>query len=79
MGFIRVSIKQKETNDPNKKHRPLSNVFGGKDSTKNIYDNFAKQASEQKNVPAQGFDPNLVNPVDSEAVKIDNESDPQAE
>ena len=84
MGFIRISIKQKESTDPNKKHRPLSNIFGGKDSAQSVYDNFAKQASEQKasdvkSKPAQGFDPNLTNPVDSEAIKIDQESDPQSE
>jgi chemotaxis protein MotB len=81
IGFIRVSIKQKESSDPHKKHRPLANVFGGKDSTKSVYENFAKQASEQKLQAAkktsEGFDPNLSNPVDSEVIKIDSESNPQ--
>jgi len=85
MGFIRISIKQKSTNDPAKKHRPLSNIFGDKDSARSVYDNFAKQASEQKNInsmakkSAEGFDPNLTNPVDHEVQKMDIESDPQSE
>lgn len=82
MGFIRVSIKQKETNDPNKKHRPLANVFGGKDSSKSDYENFAQQASKQKpqaKKAADGFDPNLTNPADAEVHKIDSESNPQSE
>jgi chemotaxis protein MotB len=85
MGFIRVSIKQKERSDTNRKYRPLSNGFGSKDSTKNIYENFAKQAVQQKNrddmntAAATGFDPNLSNPVDSEVIQINNETSPDAE
>ena len=83
IGFIRISIKQKASSDPNKKHRPLSNYFGGKDSSKGVYDNFAKQASEQKEAheghPAEGRDPNLSNPADAEIIKIDTESTPQGE
>ena len=82
IGFIRVSIKQKETNDPNKKHRPLANVFGGKDSAKNVYENFAQQASKQnaeQKKTADGFDPNLSNPADAEVHKIESESEPQNE
>jgi chemotaxis protein MotB len=82
IGFIRVSIKQKESTDSSKKYRPLSNVFGGKDSTKNVYENFASQSAAQKEAnaksgPAEGFDPNLVNPVDSEILRIDEETKPQ--
>lgn len=84
MGFIRISIKQKQSTDPNKKHRPLSNVFGSKDSNKDVYENFAKQAIEQRSVvpnanPLNGFDPNLANPVDGEVQQINSESDPQGE
>ncbi len=82
MGFIRISIKQKESTDPNKKHRPLSNVFGGKDSAKNVYENFAAQSAQQKAAkakPAEGFDPNLTNPADHEVQKIDSEVNGQTE
>lgn len=82
IGFIRVSIKQKESTDSARKHRPLSNVFGGKDSTKSVYENFASQSAAQKESaakshPAEGFDPNLTNPVDSEILKIDADAQPQ--
>ncbi len=83
IGFIRVSIKQKELSaDSTRKHRPLSNVFGDKDSTKSVYENFATQSASQKDdmahsKPAEGFDPNLTNPVDSEILKIDADADPQ--
>lgn len=81
IGFIRVSIKQKQSTDSTRKHRPLSNVFGGKDSTKSVYENFATQSAAQKESaksrPAEGFDPNLTNPVDSEILKIDADAQPQ--
>jgi len=89
MGFIRISIKQKESEDPNKKRRPIINVFGSPDNTKSVYENFAQQALEQKEMnsklnknnmqarPAEGFDPNLTHPVDIEVQKIGIESDPQ--
>ncbi len=71
IGFIRVSIKQTPTTDPNKKRRPLDNVFGDKDTSKNVYNNFAQQALTQKpKQPAQGLDPNLQNPVDAEVNQI---------
>lgn len=78
IGFIRVSIKQKATDDPNKKRRPLDNVFGNKDSSKNVYDSFAQQAGAQKARPAQGMDPNLVNPVDAEVRKLNHETVPDS-
>ncbi len=82
IGFIRVSIKQKESSDSSRKYRPLSNVFGGKDSAKSVYENFASQSAAQKESaaksrPAEGFDPNLTNPVDSELIKIDADAQPQ--
>ncbi len=90
IGLIRISIKQKESTDAQRKHRPLSNVFGDKDSSRSVYENFATQASQQvskekmaKSKPADGFDPNLTNPADREVQKIDSEvnsqTDPQAE
>lgn len=51
VGFIQFSIKQKEIKSDGTKPRPLSEVFGKKDSSMNVYDNFVKQVSEQKPAP----------------------------
>ncbi len=76
IGFIRVSIRQKP--DESKSRRKLEVVFGGKDSSKNVYDNFANQVTNRKKSPAIGQDPNLVNPVDIEINKAASEADPSA-
>ncbi len=83
IGFIRVSIMQKPSDDPKKSRRKLDTMFGASDN-KDIYGNFAEQvANQRKNEPvkkvAEGLDPNFVNPVDSEIQKVQNEADPSAD
>lgn len=73
IGFIRVSVKQKTET---KSHRRKLDTFGKKDSTKSVYENFAKQVSEIHSKPMPEDDPNLVNPVDSEMRRVETESDP---
>ena len=74
IGFIRISIRQKP--DESKPRRKLEVVFGDKDSTKNVYDNFANQVANRKKT--SGEDPTLVNPVDEEVSKAALEADPTA-
>jgi chemotaxis protein MotB len=76
IGFIRISIKQKQ--DDTKPRRKLEAIFGDKDTKKDIYDNFANQVSNRKKKPAEGEDPNLINPVDAEVKKSEIEADPTA-
>ena len=81
IGFIRISISQKATDDPKKPRRKLENLFGQSNS-KDIYNNFAEKVSQQRSQDvvqkktASGLDPNLVNPVDNEIQKVLDESDP---
>lgn len=76
IGFMRVSIRQKDSANAQKRHRKLETVFGEKDKSKDVYDNFANQLSTVKRQNANGNDPNLVNPVDLEVQKVENETDP---
>lgn len=71
MGFIRVSIRQKEVEG--KKRRKLENLFGHpkKESKLDLV-----PQEKQKAKPAQGMDPNLINPVDIEVMKLDKEFNP---
>lgn len=71
MGFIRVSIRQKEVDG--KKRRKLESLFG-KTETANKLDLVPKENINKR--PAEGFDPNLVNPVDIEVMKLDQELNP---
>lgn len=76
IGFIRVSIKQKPETD-NKPRRKIQTVFGDKDSTKSVYDSFAKQVSNRKDKPEEaGLNAKLVNPAETEMKQIDHETDP---
>lgn len=68
VGFIRISIRQKESTDPKKKRRKLESLFS---SAKKIQ--VAPPNQYQKVRPADGQDPNLVNPADVEVNKIENE------
>lgn len=80
IGFIRISIRQKQVENVNPvKRRKIESLFGDKDSAKDVYDNFAEQISNQKRIPSQGSDPNLVNPVDLELQKVNRESDPTSD
>lgn len=74
IGFIRVSIHQK-AEATGKKRRKLES-FGKKDSSKTVYENFAKQLSElHRKSPIQD-DPDVINPVDNEVRRVESESDP---
>ncbi len=82
IGFIRITITQKPSDDPKKPRRKLDTLFGAPDSTKDIYSSFAEQVTNQRKKEASakksadGLDPNLVNPVDSEIQKVQDETDP---
>lgn len=67
MGFIRVSIRQKEI--PGQKRRKLEGLFESKPQSK--VDLGPRDKPKAK--PAQGLDPNLVNPVDVEVMKLDQD------
>lgn len=71
MGFIRVSIRQKEVEG--KKRRKLENLFGHP-KTQSQLDLVPQEKPKSK--PAQGVDPNLINPVDIELMKLDQEFSP---
>lgn len=77
IGFIRVSIRQR-SDDSSKKRRKIETLFGDKDSGKGVYDGFAEQVVNRKEKVRNSFgqDPNLVNPVDIEVKKVDEEADP---
>ncbi len=82
IGFIRISIVQKQGDDK-KPRRKLETLFGKSDS-KDIYDNFAERVSKQRVLDQQkktasGLDPNLVNPVDSEIQKVQDDTNPTSE
>ena len=79
IGFIRISIRQKAIETPEKPRRKIESIFGSKESGSSVYDNFAKQVSERKAKAAKnGLDPNLVNPADIELQKVDSDTDPSA-
>jgi chemotaxis protein MotB len=76
IGFIRISIKQKPETD-NKSRRKIQTVFGDKDSTKSVYDSFAKQVNNRKEKPEEaGMNAKLVNPAEAELKQIEHEADP---
>lgn len=47
-GYIKVKIKQKETRMDGRKQRKLESVFGSKDESLSVYDNFVQQVSGEK-------------------------------
>ncbi len=81
IGFIRISIRQK-IDESKKPQRRIETLFGGNDTAKNVYNNFADQVVNRKEnggkgaKPAFGSDPSLVNPVDLEMRKVGDETDP---
>jgi chemotaxis protein MotB len=48
IGFIRISIKQKDVTSTGKKPRKLETVFGDPNVSMSVYDNFVKQATERR-------------------------------
>ncbi|OFZ31566.1 MAG: chemotaxis protein MotB [Bdellovibrionales bacterium RIFCSPHIGHO2_01_FULL_40_29] len=84
IGFIRVSITQKESTDSKRSRRKLETAFGPSDANKDIYGNFADQVTNQNTRdensanPANGSDPNLINPVDTEIQRVESETNPTA-
>ena len=82
IGFIRVTITQKPNDDPKKSRRKLDTLFGSPDPSKDIYSSFAEQVVNQRKKEAgakkvaNGLDPNLVNPVDAEIQRVQDETDP---
>lgn len=74
IGFIRVSIRQKATD--NKPRRKLEAVFGDKDVSKNVYDNFANQVANRKKSSDDDDMGKVVNPAQSEVNKAAAEADP---
>jgi chemotaxis protein MotB len=48
IGFIRISIKQKDVTSTGKKPRKLETIFGDPNVSMSVYDNFVKQAAERK-------------------------------
>ncbi|MCM2353416.1 MAG: chemotaxis protein MotB [Pseudobdellovibrio sp.] len=73
MGFIRISIRQKEVEG--KKRRKLESLFG---NTKQESKLDLVPQEKPKAKPAPGADPNLnlINPVDIEVMKLDQEFNP---
>ncbi|MBS1970077.1 MAG: chemotaxis protein MotB [Bdellovibrionales bacterium] len=50
IGFIRISIKQKDVTSSGRKPRKLETVFGDPNVSMSVYDNFVKQAAERKSI-----------------------------
>ena len=79
---MRVTITQKPNDDPKKSRRKLDTLFGSPDPSKDIYSSFAEQVVNQRKKEAgakkvaNGLDPNLVNPVDAEIQRVQDETDP---
>lgn len=71
MGFIRISIRQKEVEG--KKRRKLESLFGHQKKESKL--DLVPQ-DKPKSKAAPGVDPNLVNPVDIEVMKLDQEFNP---
>lgn len=80
IGFIRISIRQK-VDESIKNRRKIETLFGDKDVGQDVYNNFAQQVLNRKEKSQKksfGQDPNLVNPVDVEVQKVDEETDPSS-
>ncbi len=78
IGFIRISIHQKQT-EANKDRRKLQTVFGDKDQSRGVYENFANQVANRKAKAGDvGEDGKLINPVDLEIKNVQSEADPSS-
>lgn len=53
IGFVRVSIKQKETKSNGQPQRKLETAFGPSNQEANVYDNFVQQLANQKKKSAE--------------------------
>lgn len=51
IGFIRISIRQKDVTSSGKKPRKLETVFGTPEVSMSVYESFVKQAAESKGLP----------------------------
>lgn len=81
IGFIRISIKQKPSSDPDRKpRRPLNSIFKRDAEPKANKDVEAQQIDSSslkgRKRAANGADPNFVNPVEVEMQKIEQEAEP---
>lgn len=83
LGFIRVQIASKKNNNEVKmKTNPTSNVSTSSESVVSkqpVFDDFVKEALKEdagSRKPAEGSDPNLVNPADAEVYKLDRGAAP---
>jgi len=77
MGFVRLSIHQKESLDPTKKRRKIESLFGSLEKDKELKLVPKKKEKGQKN--SFGEDPNLINPADVEMKNLKNEAFPGAD
>jgi chemotaxis protein MotB len=71
IGFIKVSIRQKDTTASGKKPRKLETMFGNPNVSMSVYDSFVKQAAERREEekhPKRKFGQvqRIVNPVNQE-------------
>lgn len=48
IGFIRISVRQKDVSNSGKRSRKLETVFGSPDVTMSVYESFVKEAAESK-------------------------------
>jgi len=76
MGFMRISIRQKPSTDPNKQRRKIESLFGSLKKDKEL--KLVPNKKDETKKPAFGEDPNLVNPADVELNKINQETFPGA-
>jgi chemotaxis protein MotB len=72
MGFVRISIRQKDVDG--KKRRKLESLFNRPEVANRV--DLVPKVKSEKAKPAPGLDPNLMNPVDVEIMKIDQEFNP---
>lgn len=83
IGFIRISIKQKDVTSNGKKPRKLETMFGDPNVSMSVYDNFVKQAAERHTVekPEKKFGKveKLKNPVSEEMDQRNKTELPQSE
>lgn len=83
IGFIRVSIKQKDLTSTGRKPRKLETMFGDPNSSMSVYESFVKQAAERKAVekPEKKFGQveKIKNPVNEELESRQKTTLPPAE
>lgn len=72
IGFIRISIRQKDLTSSGKRPRKLETVFGGSDATLNIYESVKQGDGKPVEKPQKkfGHSEQLQNPLNEESEKI---------